>query len=256
MPFLWAVLIIMPLIHPLYISISTDEPTKNGKNFKRGPAGLSQSRSRPMSPVRHGRHGMMSRDADDEEGGESPRNPTNSFLTSDNDMAVGSREFDKMVATDNFTPTKFKSKDEKNAAKRLVKEKQRLEKAHMEQEHRKKMQVEALLKAEVKQKRQFSAKMKREQKRLDERQKIQARALNQAKEEQEKYLSDLERQHQRLVKEKMKVRRLTSLQLGFLVALHLCHIPTYICTYMFVHFHVPLTNIHLLSLNLTYTPGN
>ena len=168
-----------------------------------------------MSPVKHGRNGMMSRDAGDEEGGESPRNPTNtnSFLTSDNDMAVGSHEFDKMVATDNFTPTKFKSKDEKKAAKKLVMEKKRLEKAHVEQEHRKKMQVEALLKAEVKQKRQFSAKMKREQKRLDERQKIQARALNQAKEEQEKYLSDLERQHQRLVKEKMKVRCSISIHL-------------------------------------------
>lgn len=177
-----------------------------------------------MSPVRHGRNGMMSRDADDEEGGDSPRNPSNSFLTSDNDIAVGSHEFDKMVATDNFTPTKFKSKDEKKAAKKLVKEKQRLEKAHIEQEHRKKMQVEALLKAEVKQKRQFSAKMKREQKRLDERQKIQARALNQAKEEQEKYLSDVERQHQRLVKEKMKVRVRYRFFLGSFDAQALCNI--------------------------------
>jgi len=152
---------------------------------------------------------MMSRDDDDEEEDENPRNPTNSFLTSENDLAVVSGEFDKMVATDNFAPTKFRTKDEKKAASKLVREKQRLMKAHLEQEHRKKMQVEALLKAEVKQKRQFSAKMKREQKRLDERQKIQAKALNQAKEDQEKYLTDLERQHQRLVKEKMKVSRLT-----------------------------------------------
>lgn len=158
-----------------------------------------------MSPVKHGRNGMMSRDADDEEGGDSPRNTINSFQTSDNDTALRPHEFATMVATDNFTPTKFKSKDEKKAAQKLVMEIKRLEKAHMNQEHQKKMQVEALLKAEVKQKRQFSAKMKREQKRLDERQKIQARALNQAKEEQEKYLSNLERQHQRLVKDKMKV---------------------------------------------------
>ena len=172
--------------------------------------------SRPLSPVRHGRSGMMSRDDDDEEEDENPRNPTNSFLTSENDLAVAavaSGEFDKMVATDNFAPTKFRTKDEKKAASKLVREKQRLMKAHLEQEHRKKMQVEALLKAEVKQKRQFSAKMKREQKRLDERQKIQAKALNQAKEDQEKYLADLERQHQRLVKEKMKVSRLTLMNL-------------------------------------------
>ncbi len=173
-----------------------DEPTKNGKSFK-GEAGLNKSRSRPMSPVRHGRNGMMSRDADEEE----EDGPI------DDRLAARSNEHDTMVTMDNFTSAQLMSKDEKKAAKKIVMQKQRLEKAHFEQEHRKKKQVEAFLKAEVKQKRQFSAKMKREQKRLDERQKLQAKALNQAKEEQEKYLGDLERQHQRLVKEKMKVRR-------------------------------------------------
>ena len=154
-----------------------------------------------MSPVRHGRNGMMIRDADEEEEDGSPTIPNNNMI-SDNDLATGPNEFDMMVAT-------VLSKDEKTvaAAKKVIIQKQRLKKAHIEQEHRKKKQVEAFLKAEVKQKRQFSAKMKREQKRLDQRQNLQAKALNQAKQEQEKYLGDLERQHQRLVKEKMKVSR-------------------------------------------------
>jgi len=171
-----------------------DEPTKNGKSFK-GEAGLNKSRSRPMSPIRHGRNGMMSRDADEEE----DDGPI------DDRLAARSNEHDTMVT--GFTSAQLMSEDEKKAAKKIIMQKQRLEKAHFEQEHRKKKQVEAFLKAEVKQKRKFSAKMKREQKRLDERQKLQAKALNQAKEEQEKYLADLERQHQRLVKEKMKVSR-------------------------------------------------
>lgn len=177
-----------------------DEPTKNGKSFRR-EAGLNKSRSRPMSPVRHGRNGMMIRDADEEEEDGSPTIPNNNMI-SDNDLATGPNEFDMMVAT-------VLSKDEKTvaAAKKVIIQKQRLKKAHIEQEHRKKKQVEAFLKAEVKQKRQFSAKMKREKQRLDQRQHLQAKALNQAKQEQEKYLGDLERQHQRLVKEKMKVSR-------------------------------------------------
>ena len=164
-----------------------------------------------MSPIRHGPNGMTSMDANEKDEVEARNEgPNNSFLT--NDMNIDSSEFDKMIATENFAPSKFKSKDEMKAAKKLVKEKKKIEKAHVQQEHKKKKQVEALLKAEVKQKRMLSAKMKREQQRLDERQKIQAKALSQAKDEQEKYLANLERQHQQLVKEKMKVRsRLTGI---------------------------------------------
>jgi len=121
-----------------------------------------------------------------------------------------SKELQRMVLTDDYTPSKQQSKSEKKAAKKIMKEMKKLEKMQQAQEHEKKKQIEALLKAEVKQKRLLAAQVKREQKKMDERHKLQAKALVQAKAEQEKKFAEMSKMQEKEMK--MRLREIEWLQ--------------------------------------------
>ena len=130
------------------------------------------------------------------------------------------REMESTYPTgdDAFTPGTHRTKAERRATRQIVKEMERLEKLQRATSHEKKRQVEALLRAEVRRKRNLNDEMRRHVKRLDERQRLRAKALMQAEKDQEKALAEMERAQNKEMRGKIKeierMQRETSKKVG------------------------------------------